>query len=134
MAMGMFQVRVKVSNSADPGRSFEEEFWVDTGALYSFVPEDRLVAIALAHHEERQLIHADGRTDRRRIGSAIFQVEGLSERMPCPAIFAPPGSPYLLGDQARPNGRSWRRTPSLADPTTGSLYWTQGDSPLVTNT
>src|SRR5437870_9189481 len=36
--MGMFQVRVKVSNPTDSSRFFEEDFWVDTGALYSFIP------------------------------------------------------------------------------------------------
>ncbi len=40
--MGMFKKRVRVSNSKDPSQFFEEEFWVDTGALYSFIPEDRL--------------------------------------------------------------------------------------------
>jgi len=38
-AMGMFQVRVRVSNPSERSRFFEENFWVDTGALYSFVPE-----------------------------------------------------------------------------------------------
>jgi predicted aspartyl protease len=43
--MRMFQVRVKVSNPQNPDLQFEEDFWVDTGALYSFVPEDRLHSI-----------------------------------------------------------------------------------------
>ena len=38
MPMGMFQVTVKVSNPAPPERVFEERFWVDTGALYTYVP------------------------------------------------------------------------------------------------
>jgi hypothetical protein len=40
--MGMFKKRVKVSNSKKPEMFFEEEFWIDTGAMYSFVPEDYL--------------------------------------------------------------------------------------------
>jgi hypothetical protein len=40
--MGMFQIRVKVSNPTERSRFFEEDFWVDTGALYSYVPEGRL--------------------------------------------------------------------------------------------
>jgi len=31
--MGMFKNKVKVSNSHDPKRFFEYEFWVDTGFL-----------------------------------------------------------------------------------------------------
>jgi len=41
----MFQIRVKVSNPTDRSRFFEENFGVDTGALYSFVPEGRLQEI-----------------------------------------------------------------------------------------
>ena len=40
--MGMFQVKVRVANPQEPEHAFEELFWVDTGALYSSVPEDRL--------------------------------------------------------------------------------------------
>jgi predicted aspartyl protease len=46
-AMGMFQVKVKVANPEAPRTFFEEKFLVDTGALYSYVPEDRLHAIGL---------------------------------------------------------------------------------------
>jgi hypothetical protein len=28
--MGMFQIKVKVANPADPKKFFEENFWVDT--------------------------------------------------------------------------------------------------------
>jgi hypothetical protein len=46
--MGMFQVSVRVANPRDPSRFFDAAFWVDTGALYSFVPEDRLHEIGMA--------------------------------------------------------------------------------------
>ncbi len=45
--MGMFQVKVRVANPDEPERSFEEKFWVDTGALYSFVPAAKLSEIGL---------------------------------------------------------------------------------------
>ena len=35
--MGMFKQTVRVSNSKEPSRFFEEEFWLDTGPLYSFI-------------------------------------------------------------------------------------------------
>jgi predicted aspartyl protease len=57
----MFQVTVKVTNPAQPDRAFEVQFWVDTGALYSFVPEDRLQGIGLTPLRTRELILADGR-------------------------------------------------------------------------
>jgi len=95
--MGMFQVKVRVSNPADPARFFEDLFRVDTGALYSFIPEDRLESIGISSFGERALALADGRTDRRRIGMASFEVEGHGERVPCYVIFAPKGSLQLVG-------------------------------------
>jgi len=95
--MGMFQVAVKVSNPADPKRFFEEDFWVDTTALYSFVPEDRLQKIGLAALRTRELILADGRRDRRLLGEALFSLRQFDETLTCPVVFAPKESLYLLG-------------------------------------
>ena len=101
--MGMFKKKVKVSNSNDPGKFFEKEFWVDTGALYSFVPEDHLEKIDVEPSVKRNLILADGRQDTRLLGFCDFQIEGLEGRIPCPVIFAPKGSLFLLGATALEN-------------------------------
>ena len=101
--MGMFKKKVKVSNSKDPDRFFEEEFWVDTGALYSFVPEDYLERIGVEPSAKRNLILADGRQDTRLLGFCDFQIEGLEGSIPCPVIFAPKGSLFLLGATALEN-------------------------------
>ena len=101
--MGMFRVRVRVANGEGEKRSFEDDFWVDTGALYSFVPGERLRAIGLVPHGERRLVFADGRQETRPIGTAVFGIEGIAERIPCPVIFAPPGSQLLLGATALEN-------------------------------
>ena len=63
--MGMFQFRVRDSNPADRSRFFEENFWLDTGALYSLVPEGRLNEIGISPLRARELILADGRRERR---------------------------------------------------------------------
>jgi len=101
--MGMFQVTVTVANPADPQRKFTEVFWVDTGALYSFVPEERLEAIGLTPLRSRDLILADGRQDRRLLGEALFTLPELNETLTCPVVFAPKGSLYLLGATALEN-------------------------------
>lgn len=101
--MGMFKKKVKVSNSKDPNRLFEEEFWVDTGALYSFVPEDYLERIGVEPSAKRNLILADGRHDTRLLGFCDFQIEGFEGSIPCPVIFAPKGSLFLLGATALEN-------------------------------
>jgi predicted aspartyl protease len=102
-AMGMFQVPVIIANPKDPNQHFEEKFWVDTGALYSFVPENRLTAIGIEPLKTRDLILADGRKDKRLLGEALFTIEELDETMTCPVIFAPKDSLYLLGATALEN-------------------------------
>ncbi|MDI6774527.1 MAG: hypothetical protein QME60_03910 [Verrucomicrobiota bacterium] len=101
--MGMFQKKVRVSNSKDPGRSFQEKFWVDTGALYSFVPEDLLQGIGVEPTATRGLVLADGRQDARLLGFCDFEIDGCEGRIPCPVIFAPKGSLLLLGATALEN-------------------------------
>jgi clan AA aspartic protease len=99
----MFQVRVAVTNPKDPSRSFEEDFWVDTGALYSFIPEDRLNEIGLEPLRTRELVLADGRPTQRLLGEARVTIAELGETLTCPVVFGPPGSLYLLGATALEN-------------------------------
>jgi predicted aspartyl protease len=101
--MGMFKKRVRVYNLLPPERSFTEDFWVDTGALYSFAPEDLLNQIGVEPTAKRSLVFADGRQEVRLLGFAAFEVEGLEGRIPCPIIFAPKGSLLLLGATALEN-------------------------------
>lgn len=115
LVMGMFQILVKVSNPADRSRFFEENFWVDTGALYSFVPEGRLREIGISPLRARDFIFADGRRDRRLLGEAVLTIPQLDESLTCPVIFGPADSLYLLGATALENFGV------QADPTTQRL-------------
>jgi clan AA aspartic protease len=99
----MFQVQVRVSNPSERSRFFEENFWVDTGALYSFVPEGRLKEIGISPLRARELVLADGRRDRRLLGEAVLTISQLGESLTCPVIFAPADSLYLLGATALEN-------------------------------
>ena len=100
---GMFKKRVKVSNSKNPELFFEEEFWIDTGALYSFAPEDYLERISVEPSATRNLVLADERQEVRLLGFCDLQIEGLEGSIPCPVIFAPKGSLFLLGATALEN-------------------------------
>jgi len=113
--VGMFQIRVKVSNPVERSRFFEENFWVDTSALYSFIPEGRLKEIGISPLRTRGLILADGRRDRRLLGEAVLTIPQLDESLTCPVIFAPADSLYLLGATALENFGV------QADPTTKQL-------------
>jgi predicted aspartyl protease len=95
--MGMFQVKVRVANPDAPEQAFEELFWVDTGALYSYVPGKRLEEIGLRSLRSRKLILADGRHEIRQLGEARFTIDELNETLTCPVIFGPDDSLYLLG-------------------------------------
>jgi predicted aspartyl protease len=101
--MGMFQVQVSVANTRSPERFFKDAFWVDTGALYSFAPEDRLKAIGIEPKFTRDFVFADGKKDRRLVGEAAFSVEGSGETITCLVVFGPPGSLLLLGATALEN-------------------------------
>jgi predicted aspartyl protease len=90
--MGMFRVRVRIANPAEPERSFEELFWVDAGALYSFVPGKRLEEIGLEPIRSRELVMADGRRDTRLLGEARFTIDELGQTLTCPVIFGPRSS------------------------------------------
>jgi predicted aspartyl protease len=76
---------------------------VDTGALYSFAPEDRLRAIGIEPKFTRDFVFADGKTDRRLIGEAVFSIEGTDEAITCLVVFGPPQSLLLLGATALEN-------------------------------
>ncbi len=101
--MGMIQVPVRVTNPLDRTKSFKDNFWVDTGALYSFIPEKRLEEIGLAPISSRKIVFADGRQEKRRFGEAVFSINELGESVTCPVIFAPENSLYLLGATALEN-------------------------------
>lgn len=98
--MGMFQVEVEVANPTDPKKSFKEKFWVDTGALYTYVPAERLESIDLEAAGTRELTMADGRTDKRLLGEARLTIGDQNETLTCPIIFGPKDSLYLLGATA----------------------------------
>lgn len=101
--MGMFKKKVKVSNTKKPEMFFEEDFWIDTGALYSFIPEDYLERIGVEPAATRNVVLADGRQQALLLGFCDFQIEGLGGNIPCPVIFAPKGSLLLLGATALEN-------------------------------
>lgn len=101
--MGMFYKNVKISNSKITDLSFNASFWVDTGALYSFIPEDFLEKIQVLPTSRRSIVLADGRQDTRLLGFCDFQIDGFEGNIPCPVIFAPKGSLFLLGATALEN-------------------------------
>ena len=93
--MGITVIRTIIKNPEKPSKSIEEDFLVDSGAVYSVVPEDKLLKLGIKPHRKQNFVLADGTKISREIGDAIFEIEGL--RGAAPIIFGKKGDSLLLG-------------------------------------
>lgn len=94
--MGVTTARVVIRSVTERERSVEVDLTVDTGAIYSVVPATVLASIGIEPEERRREFDlADGRTVRRDLGWAIFEVQGC--RAPSRVIFGVRGDAGLLG-------------------------------------
>ena len=71
--MGLTHVRADISNPAKPRKSATVRFMVDSGAVYSVVPEAILRRLGIQPHGARTFILADGTEIKRKTGTATFQ-------------------------------------------------------------
>jgi len=86
--MGVTHVAVTIRNPADPERSWEGSFLVDTGAIDSLVPRPRLQAIGIEPEGERRYELADG--SEIRMDVAVARLEFMGECV---------GGTIILGDE-----------------------------------
>jgi predicted aspartyl protease len=93
--MGTTMVTVRLSNVADPDRCAEIEMIVDSGAIFSVVPEASLRAVGVARQSRETFWLADGRRVRRDVGHVMFEIEG--RRGPSSVVFGRRGDACLLG-------------------------------------
>ena len=68
---------------------------VDSGAIYSVVPGGLLRQIGVRPQERETFWMADGRSVRRSVGWALFELQG--RRAPSRVIFGRSGDACLLG-------------------------------------
>jgi predicted aspartyl protease len=101
--MGMFKKKVKVSNPYNISKFFEAEFWIDTGALYSLIPQNLLEGIGFEPEGTKNILLADGRTERKLFGYCKFEIEELADKAICPVIAGSNDSIFLLGATALEN-------------------------------
>ena len=92
--MGTFSVELEVGNPA------HEEFvavqaMVDTGAIYTMLPEDLLDRLGVARLESDIFEMADDSLVEYAIGSAAVRLQGRT--LPVPVVFARPDNTPLLG-------------------------------------
>ncbi len=74
--MGMIHVNVTVRSPADPQRTWEGSFLVDTGAIDCLVPGKRLREIGLAPKSQRTYELADGSEVTMDITTAEIELMG----------------------------------------------------------
>jgi predicted aspartyl protease len=92
--MAIAFVKVKVYNPAKPKKAGIHEFLVDSGAVYSVVPEKVLKSLGIKPSRKEDFLLANGETVRKAVGNAFF--EYLEKTGAAPVIFGDEGV-FLLG-------------------------------------
>jgi clan AA aspartic protease len=80
--MGMTYVRAKVSRQTGRGQSLDVRFLVDTGAVYTVLPEDVWRSLKLKPQRTVEFSLADGTIISRQVSECRFTIEGQSATSP----------------------------------------------------
>lgn len=95
--MAITFLKVKVSNPEHPKKSKECAFLVDSGAVYSVVPEEILKKLGVKSTSEEEFILANGEIIKKTVGNLYFAYKDKVRA--APVIFGDKGI-YLLGATA----------------------------------
>ncbi len=117
--MGLTKVTTKLTNIADPSRSFEEVFLVDTGATDTMAPGDELERIGVAKEGKTAYELADGTVREYPFG--LVRIEFMGETTAGRVIFGESGIEPLLGVTALesvgilvdPTNKTLKRLPAI---------------------
>jgi clan AA aspartic protease len=96
--MALTYLPVIISNPVQPKRAIKLDFLIDSGAIYSVVPEKILRKLRIKPEEEREFTLADGRKIKRKLGIARFEYNG--KKGGAPVIFGEKGDQTILGATA----------------------------------
>ncbi|MBM4024178.1 MAG: aspartyl protease [Planctomycetes bacterium] len=92
--MGITFLKVKVINPQRPKKSQICEFLVDSGAVYSVVPQSILKKLGIKPTSFEEFILANGEIVRKPIGNAYFEYKEKTRA--APVVFGDEGV-FLLG-------------------------------------
>jgi predicted aspartyl protease len=87
--------KLVVKESRRARRKATVNFLIDSGAVYSLVPSPTLKQLGVRPHRQVDFSLGHGRTIRRRVGDAYFELQG--EGGASPVIFGEEGDKPLLG-------------------------------------
>ena len=96
--MGLFEVKVTVSNPSASNRSATVERLVDTGATLPWLPRPTLESIGIAPLGRRGFLLADGRRVERETGIVRLTLDGVA--IGATVVFAEAGEGSMLGATA----------------------------------
>ena len=110
--MGLTHVTVAVRNPAQPERTWEGLFLVDTGAVDSMVPAGALRELGLTPRRQRTYELADG--SELKMDITVGELEFMGDVVGSTLIFGPddaePEPPSPLREQLLDAFRDWKRT------------------------
>ena len=117
--MGATHVTVRIRNPAEPEKYWEGLFLLDSGAIDSLVPRDRLDAIGLKPKAQRSYELADGSEIKMDITTA--DIEFMGDIVGGTIIFGAPRTEAILGVTALesvgididPRNQTLKRMPSI---------------------
>jgi predicted aspartyl protease len=92
--MRIIFLSAKVINPEQPQKTRECEFLVDSGIVYSVVPESVLKKLGIKPTSFREFILANGEIVKKAVGNACFEYEGQIGA--APVVFGDEGV-FLLG-------------------------------------
>src|SRR5437870_5484807 len=93
--MALTHQKLIVKESRKARRKAAINFLIDSGAVYSLVPEASLRRLGIVPHRKMEFVLADGTTITRKVGDAYFEWHG--EGGAAPVIFGEAGDKPLLG-------------------------------------
>jgi predicted aspartyl protease len=93
--VGVTHLTVRISNPADRRRGFAQKLIVDSGAVYTIVPQQLLRQIGIEPDRVMTFDLADGRRIKREVGGAYYEIRDA--RAPAPVIFGKRTDAPLLG-------------------------------------
>jgi clan AA aspartic protease len=93
--MGLTNQKILIKESRHARRKKTVNFLIDSGAVYSLVPEATLKKLGIRPYRKVDFALADGTTITRRVGDAYFEFRG--EGGAAPVIFGEKGDEPLLG-------------------------------------
>lgn len=80
--MGLTYVRAKASRPAGRGRPINVRFLVDTGAVYTVLPENIWRTLKLKPQRTVEFTLADGTTITRQVSECRFTIDGQTATSP----------------------------------------------------